>query len=91
MAVAADHIHVEAVVDDHGNLVMPVVPTERLARRYPSGSQVAVDVVVPVAAQPKRLPVENVLPDLPELSWDDFERASQAATADAERGLDQPG
>jgi len=89
MAIAGNPIHLDAVVDEDGNLVMPVVPAAQLPQRYPSGSQVAVDVVVPLAVRHKRLPVENVLPDLPDLSWDDFERASQAATADAERGLDQ--
>ena len=88
MALAGNPIHVDAVVDDDGNLVMPVVPAAQLPQRFPSGAQVAVDVVVPRSARHKRLPVENVIPDLPELSWEDFERASQAATADAERGLD---
>ena len=89
MAAAGNPIHVVAVVDDDGDLVMPVVRAAQLPERYPSGSQVAVDVVVPLAVRPKRLPVENVLPDLPELSWEDFEQASQAATSDAERGLDR--
>ena len=71
---------VVAIVDDDGNAV---IPASQFPERLPAGTHVRVRVE-PVAA-PRRS-VEGTLPDLPELSWEDFEAASRLSTRDAESG-----
>jgi len=71
---------VEAVVDDDGNAV---IPASQLPERLPAGTHVRVHLEPVVAS---RRSVEGLLPDLPELRWEDFEAASRLATRDAEAG-----
>lgn len=76
----ADPAVVEAVVDDEGNAV---IPAEQLPERLPAGTHLRVHLEPVVAS---RRSVEGLLPDLPELSWEDFEAASRLAVRDAEGG-----
>jgi hypothetical protein len=70
----------DAVVDDDGNAV---IPAARFPERLPAGTQVRVWVEPLIA---RRRSVEGTLPDLPELSWEDFEAASRLSIRDAESG-----
>jgi hypothetical protein len=71
---------VDAIVDVDGNAV---IAAAQFPRRLPAGTHVGVGVA-PVAAT--RRSVEGTLPDLPDLSWEDFEAASRLSTRDAESG-----
>lgn len=71
---------VDAVVDEHGNAV---IPAAKLPERLPAGSHIRVRLEPAVAP---RHSVEGVLPDLPDLSWEDFGAASRLATKEAEEG-----
>jgi hypothetical protein len=70
-----------AVVDDDGNVVMP---SDQLPTQLTPGTHVQLCLVTgaPVA----RRSLYGALPSLPELSWEDFERASRLAVADVEDG-----
>jgi hypothetical protein len=71
---------VDAIVDDDGNAV---IPAAQFPERLPAGTHVRVRVEPVLAA---RRSIEGTLPDLPELSWEDFEAASRLAAQDAESG-----
>jgi hypothetical protein len=71
---------VDAIIDDEGNAV---IPAGELPERLPAGTHVRVRLEPAVSA---RRPVEGSLPDLPELSWEDFEAASRLAAQGAESG-----
>lgn len=73
----------EAVIDQDGN---GVIPADQLPARLPEGTRLRLHLD-PVGA--RRRPVESVLPDLPYVSWEQFEAASRLAVRDAEddRGL----
>ena len=70
---------VEAVIDARGN---GIIAAEELPRRYPPGTHLRVHVGGPVGR--RRRSIEGALPNLPELTWEDFEAASRLATEDAE-------
>ena len=72
---------VDAVVDGDGNLV---VPASQLPEPLAPGVHVRLRVVSD--ARGPRRSLYGALPDLPDLTWEDFERASRLAVADAERG-----
>jgi hypothetical protein len=69
---------VEAVIDQDGN---GVIPADQLPVRLPAGTHVRVHLD-PVGARGRS--VEGLLPDLPEVSWEQFEAASRLAVRDAE-------
>jgi hypothetical protein len=71
---------VEAVVDDEGNAF---IPAEQFPERLPAGTHVRLHLELVTAS---RRAVEGLLPDLPELSWEEFESASRLAVRDAEAG-----
>lgn len=71
---------VDAIVDDEGNAV---ILAGDLPERLPAGTHVRVRVERVFAA---RRSIEGALPDLPELTWEDFEAASRLAAQDAESG-----
>lgn len=70
----------DAIIDDEGNAVISV---RQLPVRFPAGTHVRV-WLEPVAAA--RGSIEGALPDLPDLSWEDFEAASHLAAREAEPG-----
>lgn len=80
MERGADPVVVEAVVDDEGNTV---IAAGQFRERLPSGTRVRVHVEL---VAPTRRPVEGLLPDLPELSWEKFLAASRLVIEDAEAG-----
>ncbi len=71
---------VDAIVDGEGNAA---IPAGELPERLPAGTHLRVRLEPAIVA---RRSVEGALPDLPELSWEDFEAASRLATQDAESG-----
>ena len=70
----------EAVVDDEGNAV---ISAGQFPERLPPGTHVRLHLEL--LAAPRR-PVEGLLPDLPDLTWENFEAASRLAVQDAEAG-----
>ena len=71
---------VEAVVDDEGNAF---IPAEQFPERLPAGTHVRLHLELVTVS---RRGVEGLLPDLPELSWEEFESASRLAVRNAEAG-----
>ena len=67
---------VEAVVADDGSAVIPA--EELAALGLVAGARLALRVV----AAPGRRSVRGALAGLPELTWEDFERASRSARED---------
>jgi hypothetical protein len=79
-----DDLTVDAVIDDHGN---GIIAAEQLPKRLPPGTHLRVHVET--MGSPRRS-IEGLLPDLTELSWEQFEAASQLAVRDAEAGHRHP-
>ena len=70
---------IEAVIDEDGNAI---IPAEQLPRKLPAGTHLRVHLDGPVEGVRRR--IEGLLPNLPDLSWDDFERGSRLAIKDAD-------
>jgi hypothetical protein len=66
----------EAVIDQDGN---GVIPAELLPARLPAGTRVHLE-----PARTRRRSDEGLLPDLPEITWEQFESGSRDAIRDAE-------
>jgi hypothetical protein len=75
-----DDPEAEAVIDEHGN---GVIPADQIPGRPPAGTHLRVHVE-PFGIS--RRSVEGLLPDLPEVSWEQFKAASRLAAQDAEAG-----
>jgi len=72
---------VDGVVDDDGNLV---VPSSQLPGHLSPGTHVRLRLVSDGPSGDRRS-IYGALPDLPDLTWEDFEKASRLAVADTER------
>jgi hypothetical protein len=70
---------IDAVIDENGNAI---IPAERLPRKLPPGTHLRVHLEAPVEGVRRR--IEGLLPNLPDLSWDDFEAGSRLAIKDVD-------
>jgi hypothetical protein len=75
---SGDEPAIEAVIDEHGNAV---ILAEQLPRGLAPGTHLRVHVEEPAARARRR--IEGLLPDLPALSWEDFEAGSRLAVDEA--------
>lgn len=74
---------VEAVVDDDGNAV---ISSRQLPNLSP-GAHLKVHLHI---EQVGHASLRGLLPDLPDLTWEDFEAVSRATRADVEASVDHP-
>jgi bifunctional DNA-binding transcriptional regulator/antitoxin component of YhaV-PrlF toxin-antitoxin module len=80
----------EAVVNDAGDLVVPAEQVEGLGLH--AGDHLAVVVPIESVKRPPFQDIQGAGAELvPELSWEDFEEASQAAIAEAESAAERKG
>jgi hypothetical protein len=80
----------DAVVSDAGDLVVPAEQVKGLGLH--AGDHLAVVVPMESVKRPPFQDIQGAGAELvPELSWEDFEEASQAATAEAESAAERKG
>jgi hypothetical protein len=75
---SGDEPMIEAVIDEHGNAI---ISAEQLPRGLAPGTHLRVHVEEPVGRARRR--IEGLLPNLPDLSWEDFEAGSRLAIDEA--------
>ncbi len=76
---SGDGQFLDGVVDEDGNIV---VRAELLPSPMKPGDHLRLVLV------PTHVSLFGTLPDLPDLTWEDFEEASRAAAADAEASVE---
>lgn len=77
---SADDPLLDGVADSNGNIV---VPADQLTEPVQPGQHVHLRLVSTPAT------LFGLLPNLPDLSWEDFEEASRAAIADVEASIER--